>query len=121
LKVQVETVFVVQVGGEPTLELSHFVSGGQAGFASPPEQDVTISLWQTIPAAQSLSVEHGPGWQVDTVVLAAPLVPEPVVPEPDVGSTPPPESSGAAGDPPWPLRLQGALAGQTDVPTAPVA
>ena len=55
LNVQVETVWLVQMG-----LLGHFVLGGQGGV-SPSEQVVWVWAWQTMPAPQSLSAVQGPG------------------------------------------------------------
>jgi len=68
LKVHIELVVVVQVGGvTSTAGRSHFVFAGQAG-AVPPEHAVLVSVWQTMSDPQSLSVEQGPGSQVEIVV-----------------------------------------------------
>lgn len=72
-------VDVVQVSGGTSAGASHFVFTGQAGFV-PPEHDELVSVWQIMSVPQSLSVEQGPGSQVDRVTEAPLPPPAPVVP-----------------------------------------
>jgi len=103
LNVQVETVWLVQTGAS----LAHFVPAGQGGAAAS-EQAVSVWAWQTMPAPQSLSAVHGPGWQVEIVVPVEPgwVVPGlgvPVPPSTAVGSPPlvPGSAGGVATVPPF--------------------
>jgi len=137
LNAQVETVSVVHWDSVTTPAVPHFVFGSQEGTVPPPEQVVTVSPWQIIPVAQSLSAVHGPGTQdemVEVMVVPGSLVPPSVagtsplealppapavgaVPEPPVGTAvAPPCGAAPPVDPPVPVPVvQGASGGQAGV------